>query len=111
MLEENSSVKLSISTFYRLCDKNSKKPTKKTDVCPVCKRAESFIKDIMCNLSQNLRAEYLEEYKAYEQHYLVAQHKGEVFNYQNNNLEEGSCIIVMDFVSITKLTEKHTNIM
>ena len=74
MIEENPFVKLSISTFYRLCDKNFKKSTKKTDVCLVCKRAESLLKKIKSNLPENLIAEYLEEYKAYEQHYLVAQH-------------------------------------
>ena len=103
MIEENPSVKLSISTFYRLCDKNFKKPTKKTDVCPVCKRAKSLLKKITSNLPENLRTEYLEEYKAYEQHYLVGQNQREVFNYQKNNLEEGSCIIVMDFKQNIKL--------
>ena len=82
---------------------NYKKPTKKTDVCPVCERAESLLKKTKSNLPQNLIAEYLEEYKAYEQHYLVAQHQREVFNYQKNNLEEGSCIIVLDFKQNIKL--------
>ena len=68
MIEENASVKLSISVLYRLCDKNFKKPTKKTNVSSVCKRIENLVEETKSNPPHNQRAEYLEEYKAYKQH-------------------------------------------
>ena len=46
MKSEHPEVKLSLSTFYKLCPKNYKKAQKKTDICQICikrKRAESSL--------------------------------------------------------------------
>ncbi|OMJ29510.1 hypothetical protein AYI69_g987 [Smittium culicis] len=36
LLKENPGLKLGLSTFYNVCPKNFKKPTKRTDMCLVC---------------------------------------------------------------------------
>ncbi|OMJ20594.1 hypothetical protein AYI70_g4011 [Smittium culicis] len=36
LLKENPGLKLGLSTFYNVCPKNFKKPTKITDMCKVC---------------------------------------------------------------------------
>ncbi|OMJ23945.1 hypothetical protein AYI70_g1913 [Smittium culicis] len=36
LLKQNPGLKLGLSTFYNVCPKNFKKPTKRTDMCKVC---------------------------------------------------------------------------
>ena len=46
MKEDHPRIKMSISSFYKLCSKNFKKATKKTDYCPICKSAIALAKKI-----------------------------------------------------------------
>ena len=46
MKSEHPEVKLSLSTFYKLCPNNYKKAQKKTDMCQICikeKKAENSL--------------------------------------------------------------------
>ena len=95
---------MSISSFYKLCSKNFKKATKKTDYCPICKSAIVLAKKINnTNYTEDDRKEFAEEYRTYEEHYATAQHQRNMFSYQRNNLAEGACLIIMDYKQNIKI--------
>lgn len=96
-LIKEKNIKISLSTFYKMCGKNFKKPIEKTDLCPICTNDQKLKRRINNRMSDLEKDNIFEEIELYERHLKLSQHQRYMFNEQKNNLENFDCIVLMDF--------------
>lgn len=95
----NKEISISISTFYKLIPNNIIKSLKQTDMCNICNlkprleknrnRCIELNRDIPENLKENLNA--------INQHEKFFQHQNKQYSKDIKELDNSSCVIVMDF--------------
>lgn len=90
LIKDNTELKLSISTFYKLCPKNFKYCKKKTDMCNICVNGQKLEKKVGEN-SDDVRIKY------YRQHSELNKDQKRLFREKIQGLEPNECIVIMDF--------------
>lgn len=102
-LIKEKDIKISLSTFYKMCDKNIKKPIKKTDLCPICTNGQKIKRKTNNRMSEIEKRNILEEIELYEKHLKLSEHQRKMFNEQKSNLTSFDCIVLMDFKQNIKI--------
>ena len=99
---EYPELKLSLSKFYKLCPKNFKKATKKTDMCEVCvagQKAEKKLNNLLSSPSPspNHVALLREEVACYKQHVFFKEQQQQLYNRSIDRTTTSFCVVVVDF--------------
>ena len=94
------------STFIKYIGKEYKKAKKRTDLCGICELSQNILKNNYFNLNK----EYKKQYKITEEilklHKHVLNNQRKEFEYLINNLNQDSCVLLMDFKENFKVSFK-----
>ena len=95
--EKNTNIKMSLSKFYYLCQKNYKEGAKKTDICSICTKGKSSKKAILISLATRKRNSIEEQKEICLQHQVVVEKQKESFRRDIKQLDRSTCRTTMDF--------------
>ena len=103
-INDQSTRKISYNTFLKYCPKNYKKGKKRTDVCGNCEIGKKFTNINIDKLNSNEMSEYIRNIDILNKHKQVVENQKWAYNYIVNNLDNESCVLILDFKENFKLS-------
>jgi hypothetical protein len=95
---------ITYNTFVKYCPKNFKKGVKWTDVCGICELSKTILNKDYNSLSTDDKKEYKITEEILYMHRTVVENQKNQFNLIKENLNDKSCILILDFKEIFKLS-------
>ncbi|OMJ20340.1 hypothetical protein AYI70_g4167 [Smittium culicis] len=99
---ETPGLKLGLSTFYNVCPKNFKKPTKRIDMCKVCvavSKVEKLYRSAVSShgIDSESARKLMKTYQDFKDHKIFVDEQRGRFASLEGNLVNDSCILIYDF--------------
>ncbi|OMJ10022.1 hypothetical protein AYI69_g10412, partial [Smittium culicis] len=117
LLKENPGLKLGLSTFYNVCPKNFKKPTKRTDMCKVCVaglKVEKMYRSVVSShgIDSDRARKLMKAYQDFKDHkILVYEQRGRFTNLEENFENHGKFYINGRFCVLSNRFNESESIM
>ena len=96
--------KISYNTFLQYCPKNFKKGKKRTDVCGICEIGKKLSNINVKSLNSRDKKEYNRNIDILNKHKKVVENQKWAYNHIINNLDNESCVLILDFKENFKLS-------
>ncbi|OMJ23376.1 hypothetical protein AYI69_g5014 [Smittium culicis] len=117
LLKENPGLKLGLSTFYNVCPKNFKKPTKRTDMCKVCVaglNVEKMYRSVVSShgIDSEGARKLMKTYQDFKDHkMLVNEQRGRFTSLEENLENHGKSYVDGHFGVLSKWFDESESIM
>ena len=95
---------ITYNTFLKYCPKNYKKGKKRTDVCGICEIGKKLSNINIYKLSSNEKKDYLRNIDILNKHHKVVENQKSAYKHILNNLDNESCVLILDFKENFKLS-------